>query len=63
MFAIRLYVAGLTLTFLLCALFSKGIAKLEATVIACALLYLILDARKELIELKTLESQVSSLSH
>ncbi len=63
MFAIRLYVVGLTLTFLLCVLFSRGIAKLEATVTACALLYLILDARTELIELKTLESQVSSLSH
>lgn len=62
MFVIRLYVAGLTLTFLLCTVVTRGIGMLEGTVIVCAVLYLILDIRAELWDLRLLEARVSSLS-
>ena len=58
MIAIRLYVAALCLTFLLCSVITKGIGVLHATVLVCALLYSILDAREELRELKKLEAKV-----
>ena len=48
MFAIRLYVATLTLTFLLSTIMTRGIGVLEATVVVCPLLYMILDIREEL---------------
>ena len=59
---IRLYVAALTLTFLLAAVMTKGIGVLEATVVVCSLLYMILDIREELHSLRLLEARVSSLS-
>lgn len=59
---VRLYVAGLTLTFLLCTVVTRGIGMLEGTVIVCAVLYLILDIRAELWDLRLLEARVSSLS-
>ena len=62
MLAIRLYIGVLTLTFLLAALMTRGIGILEATVVVCSLLYLILDIREELRALRLLEAHVSSLS-
>jgi hypothetical protein len=62
MLAIRLYIATLALTFLLAAVMTKGIGVLEATVLVCSLLYLILDIREELQALRLLEARVSSLS-
>jgi hypothetical protein len=62
MLAIRLYVAGLTILFLLLVLATRAIGILEASVVVCPLLYLILDLRDELVELRQLEAQVSLLS-
>ncbi len=60
--AIRLYVSALTLMFLLVALKTRDIGVLDAIVVICPLLYLILDTREELQTLKLLEARVSSLS-
>ena len=46
--AIRLYLSTLTLVFLIAASFSRGVNTLEAIVVTCALVYLILDAREYL---------------
>lgn len=62
MFAIRLYISALTLTFLLAAILTRDIGVLEAIVVVCPLLYLILDMRDELQTLRMLEARVSSLS-
>ena len=62
MFAIRIYLSALTLTFLVVALMTRGIGVLEATVVVCALLYTILDVREELKALRLLEARVLSLS-
>ena len=48
MLAIRLYISALTLCFLILVVASRGLGILEAVVITCALIYLILDAREEL---------------
>lgn len=48
MLGIRLYISVLTLTFLILVVASRGLGVLEAVVISCALVYLILDAREEL---------------
>ena len=61
MLAIRLYVAGLTILFLLLVLAMRSIGILEASVVVCPLLYLILDLREELVELRQLEARVSLL--
>ena len=58
MFAIRTYLSALTLTFLLVALQTRGIGVLEVTVVACPLLYMILDLREELHALRLLETRV-----
>ena len=58
MFAVRTYLSALTLMFLLVALQTRGIGILEATVIMCPLLYMILDMREELHALKLLEARV-----
>ena len=60
MFAIRLYISALILTFLLLALMTRDIGVLDAVVVVCPLLYLILDMREELQTLKLLEARVSS---
>ncbi len=60
MFAIRLYVTALALTFLLSAVMTRDIGILEATVVVCAVLYIILDIRTELHELRLLEARVES---
>lgn len=62
MFAIRLYVTALAITFLLCVLVTRDIGVLEATVVVCSVLYIILDIRAELQELRLLEARVVSLS-
>jgi hypothetical protein len=61
MFAVRLSIAALTLIFLMLALATRDIGLLDAIVIICPLLYLILDMREELHSLKFLEERVSSL--
>ena len=68
MLAIRLYISALTLFFLVLVVANRGLGILEAIVITCALLHLILDVRTELEELKSelsllqdLEQHVSKL--
>lgn len=60
MLAIRLYICVLTLTFLFTVLLTRGIGRLEGTVIVCALLYVIFDIREELRDLRALEARVSA---
>jgi len=48
MLAIRIYIASLTLIFLVLVIANRGVGLLEAVVITCALVYLILDARTDL---------------
>lgn len=52
MLAVRIYIATLTLLFLLLVIAQRGLGFLEGVVITCAILYLILDVRSELQELK-----------
>lgn len=61
MYPIRLYMAGLTLALLLAFLMTCGIGVLHGIVLVCALLYQILDAREDLLELIDLEGQVELL--
>lgn len=58
MMAIRIYISALTLLFLLLVVMSRGLGTLEAVVITCALIYLILDARDQL---QTLKLELQSL--
>lgn len=67
---IRLYICALTFLFLLLVIANRGLGILEAVVITCAIVYLILDVRtdlqslkKELRWLRELEKQVSLLLH
>ena len=62
MFAIRIYLSTLTLTFLVVSLMTRGIGVLEATVVVCSLLYMILDINEELQTLRSLETRILSLS-
>ena len=48
MLAIRLYIAALTIVFLFLVIANRGLGILEAVVITCALVYLILDVRNDL---------------
>lgn len=66
--AIRLYLSALTLLFLFAAWVVHGVGLLEAVVVSCALVYLILDTREhlklvkaELETLKRLEEKLSLL--
>ena len=66
--AITIYISALTLIFLFLVVMNRGIGFLEAIVIVCALIYLILDARNELQTLKRelrclqdLEQRISAL--
>ena len=68
MLALRLYVCALTFLFLGLVTASRGLGILEAVVITCALVYLILDVRtdlhalkNELQLLKELEKQLAAL--
>lgn len=46
--AIRLYLSALTLVFLILAWLNRGLGPLDAVVVICALVYLILDTRERL---------------
>lgn len=68
MLAIRLFISALTLCFLGLVIAIRGLGVLEAIVVSCALVYLILDVRAELHELRSelsmlqdLEQRVSEL--
>jgi hypothetical protein len=68
MLAIRLYVCALTFLFLFLVTANQGLGILEAIVITCAIVYLILDTRtdlqalkNELRQLKELEKKLSLL--
>ncbi len=68
MLSIRLYISALTLCFLILVIANRGLGILEAIVVTCAIVYLILDVRSDLQELKAelnmlqdLEQQVSKL--
>lgn len=68
MLAIRLYISALTLVFLCLVIANRGLGILEAVVITCAIVYLILDTRTDLQALKLefrllqkLEQRVSRL--
>ena len=68
MLAIRVYISALTLLFLILVMTNRGLVVLEAIIITCALIYLILDARDELQRtklelhsLQDLEQQISAL--
>lgn len=58
MIAIRLYISALTLCFLIVVVGNHRLGVLEAVVISCAVVYLIIDARDEL---KTLKAELSLL--
>jgi hypothetical protein len=51
--AIRLYLSALTLVFLIASSLHRGVNALEGIVITCALIYLILEARENLLLVKT----------
>jgi positive regulator of sigma E activity len=68
MLAIRLYISALTFIFLFVVISNRGLGFLEAIVITCALLFLILDIRTDLQSLKIefrllqeLEQRISEL--
>jgi hypothetical protein len=68
MLAVRVYISLLTLAFLSLAIASRGLGVLQAVVITCAIVFLILDvrtdlqsAKNELRLLKNLEKQLSLL--
>jgi hypothetical protein len=70
MLAIRLYLSALTLIFLFSTAFGRGVRALEAIIVICALVYLILDTREnlktsraELRTLKRLEKKLTVLLH
>jgi len=68
MLVTRLYISALTLCFLFLVIANRGLGILEAIVVTCAIVYLILDVRSDLQELKSelrmlkdLEQHVSKL--
>ena len=61
MLAIRLYISALALFFLIVVIANRGLGLLEAIVVTCAIIYLILDVRTELQELKSELSMLKAL--
>jgi hypothetical protein len=61
MLGIRLYISALVLIFLVAVIANRGLGVLEAIVVTCAIIYLILDVRTELQELKSELSMLSEL--
>lgn len=68
MLALRLYISALTLIFMFLVINNRGLGLLEAIVITCAIVYLILDVRVDLQALrlefqllKELEERVAQL--
>ena len=62
MLPLRLYLIALTLLFLFMSLATRGLGVLAGTVVVSSLVYLILDLREELAELKQFEAAVEVLS-
>lgn len=58
MLAIRLYIFALTSLFLILVIASRSLGVLEAIVISCATVYLIIDAHSEL---KTVQAELKNL--
>jgi hypothetical protein len=52
MLFIKLYICGLTFLFLFLVTANRGLGILEAIVVTCTIVYLILDTRTDLHELK-----------
>ena len=63
MLAIRIYISTLTLIFLVLMIASRGVGLLQAIVITCALLFLILDVRTDLQSLKLEFRLLQELEH
>jgi len=61
MLTFRLYIASLALVFLCLTLSDQRFGSLPSTVVTCALVFLILDIRKDVEEVKRLEAQLASL--
>ena len=61
MLAIRLYISALALCFLTLVIANRGLGVLEAIVVTCAIVYLILDVRSDLQELKSELSMLQDL--
>ena len=66
--AIRLYLSALTLVFLFLTWLGRGLGPLDAIVVTCALVYLILDTRdrlrlvkQDLALLRQLEKKLAAL--
>lgn len=66
--AIRLYLSALTLVFLILTWLSRGLGPLDALVVTCALVYLILDtrerlqlAKQDLVLLRQIEKKLATL--
>lgn len=62
MSAIRLYLSALTVVFFLAVVMTIGIGVLEAIVMTCVPLLLILDMRDELRTVDLLEKQLATLA-
>ncbi len=62
MLPVRLFIAALTLILAVLLAFTRDIGPIEAIVVVCPLIYLILDVRDELQEIRKLELQASALS-
>lgn len=63
MLAIKLYLSALTLLFLFLVIANRGVGILEAIVITCAVLFLIIDTRIHLQELKLEFQLLQDLEH
>jgi len=61
MLAVRLYVCALTALFLVLVTMGRGVGLLEGVVITCAVVYLILDVRADLLILKSELRQLEQL--
>jgi hypothetical protein len=57
----RLYIALLALVFLLLTLTLREVGLVEGTLVTCALLFLIFDARLDLLRRREIEKQIYSL--
>ena len=62
MLPIRVYLIALALLFSVVTLLNRSLGSLDAIVLVCAPLFVILDLRVEQLELRKLESQIASLN-
>jgi Ca2+/Na+ antiporter len=63
MLTFRLYIALLTLVFLFLVLADNRFGVLAGIVVTCSFLFLILDIRKDVNDIKRLEAQIASLQN